>query len=90
MVTKKHPRHPDHKPHMEHPDYQCTMWPDGRYNSCCVEHDIAYMKGGTWRERREADKALFHCVREHSNLFNACLMYVGVRIAGSSLWPFRS
>ena len=30
----------------------CTLWPDGFWQSCCVEHDMAYWCGGSAEERR--------------------------------------
>lgn len=40
----------------------CSMWPDGNYRQCCVEHDRAYHAGGTKEQRRTADEFLRDCV----------------------------
>ena len=40
----------------------CSMWPDGNYRQCCVEHDRAYHAGGTKEQRRAADEVLRDCV----------------------------
>lgn len=72
----------------------CSMFPDGDYCDCCVEHDKAYFFGGSFKERRHADIKLYKCVRAKKGFHHkiiAPLMYVGVRIGGVS-WlptPFR-
>ena len=68
----------------------CTLFPDGNYCECCVEHDKDYYFGGTEKERRASDRRLYRCVKQ-KNKFAAGLMYLGVRIGGVS-WlptPFR-
>ncbi|MEO0510886.1 MAG: hypothetical protein AAF065_13620 [Verrucomicrobiota bacterium] len=68
----------------------CSLFPDGSLiNSddwcvCCMEHDIAYWKGGTEVERLAADEALRDCVLESTGDANlAEAMYLGVRMGGS-------
>ena len=68
----------------------CSLFPDSSLiNSddwcvCCLEHDIAYWKGGTEAERLAADQALRDCVIEKTgNKQLAEAMYVGVRMGGS-------
>ncbi len=39
----------------------CTLWPDGSWRACCVEHDLVYWCGGSRAERREADRRLGRC-----------------------------
>jgi len=72
----------------------CSAFPDqglGQlrgWRECCVVHDMAYWRGGTWTERREADLALDACVERLTG--SAALaggMYAGVRVGGSALWP---
>ena len=66
----------------------CSMFPDGNYRDCCVEHDRAYFAGGPLKQRRAADKELFRCVRAKGNgKFLASLIYVGVRVGGVSFLP---
>jgi hypothetical protein len=69
----------------------CSMFPDGCYRECCVEHDKAYYAGGTSRERRAADKALFKCVAAKKGwwhrTFVAPVMWVGVRVGGVGFLP---
>lgn len=73
---------------------KCSLFPDCDYGDCCVEHDKKYYFGGTFKERRQADIALYKCVRAKKGFHHkliAPLMYVGVRIGGVS-WlptPFR-
>lgn len=67
------------------------------FESCCFDHDVEYHYGSgptataaeRFRERGEADLALFRCVRAHprGGLFWASLMYAGVRIGGGAYWP---
>jgi hypothetical protein len=65
----------------------CTMFPDGNYCECCVEHDKDYYFGGTEKERRASDRRLYRCVKEKKNGFVAGLMYLGVRIGGVPFLP---
>lgn len=69
----------------------CSLFPDGDYHDCCVEHDKAYYFGGTKQERKAADRQLSNCVRAKGHKFLSPLMYLGVRIGGVA-WlptPFR-
>ena len=67
----------------------CSMAPDGDYASCCVDHDIAYWCGGSDERRREADRRLAACVREHghSPCF-ASFVRGTVRVGGAPWLPF--
>lgn len=69
----------------------CTMWFDGDYKDCCVQHDLEYLKGGNnWRTRLRADNMLFICVAGKKGLWHIALapvMWAGVRIFGSDLSP---
>ncbi|MBC3880515.1 hypothetical protein H8K35_03660 [Undibacterium sp. LX40W] len=67
----------------------CSMFPDRSYISkadwcsCCVAHDLAYWRGGTAEQRRQADLALKDCVQKATkNPFLANMMYEGVRVGG--------
>ena len=66
----------------------CTMWRDGTWRACCIEHDIQYWCGGPVLNRKTADQALRQCTRERSSPTNAFLIYWGTRLGGSSLFPF--
>jgi hypothetical protein len=65
----------------------CTIWPDGKWTECCIEHDMAYWCGGSASERRRADNALRACVEERSGRVNAALMYFTVRVTGTPWLP---
>ena len=72
----------------------CSMFPDGKYRDCCVEHDREYSSGGSWTKCWRPDKKLFKCVAVKQGLqhkFIAPLMWLGMR-AGGVHWlptPFR-
>ena len=42
----------------------CTLWPNGTWQSCCVDHDMVYWCGGSATERRLADEQLRRCIAE--------------------------
>lgn len=71
----------------------CSAFPDGTLEqrelwlACCTEHDYAYWKGGTFKQRQQADERLMVCVNEAGEPEIAILMLVGVRIGGSPFWP---
>lgn len=69
----------------------CSRYPDGTrenpslWRNCCVEHDVKYWLGGTSKERKNADKALYQCVKDKGETSAAEIIYVGVRSGGSPL-----
>ena len=65
----------------------CSMFPDGMWRECCVEHDKAYWRGGTKEQRKEVDKKLYQCVKAKGYPIIAKLMYYGVRIGGAPYFP---
>lgn len=68
----------------------CTLFPDGNYCDCCVEHDKDYYFGGTRKERRDSDKRLYKCVRSKKGWQNkliAPIMWAGVRLGGVRFLP---
>ena len=67
----------------------CTMFPDGDWGECCLEHDRVYWLGGTRQERLAADVKLRCCVAERGHPVIAVAMFVGVRIGGWGYWPTR-
>ncbi len=68
---------------------ECSSFPEGtlkdpkRWSHCCVEHDIAYWVGGTFDERKAADKKLQYCVDSVDLPSTAFSMYWGVRVGGT-------
>ncbi|MBM4442691.1 MAG: hypothetical protein FJ027_19910 [Candidatus Rokubacteria bacterium] len=74
------------------PDYQfwtdgCSMFPDGGWQQCCVDHDKVYWCGGTADTREKADAALRACVVKTSSPLLGALMYRGVRLGGVPWLP---
>ncbi|MGB0733977.1 MAG: FAD-binding oxidoreductase [Pontibacterium sp.] len=71
----------------------CSSFPDGTFAqnqlwlACCVEHDLAYWKGGTKAERELADLALEKCVVSVGEQQIAKLMLAGVRVGGTPYLP---
>jgi hypothetical protein len=72
----------------------CSLFPDGtvgdraKWCRCCLQHDIAYWRGGTEEERKDADRALRKCVRERTDdKALAETMYLGVRAGGHPAFP---
>ncbi|MBD3670672.1 MAG: hypothetical protein HUJ29_07850 [Gammaproteobacteria bacterium] len=75
----------------------CSLFPDGTLENetlwleCCIKHDFAYWKGGTYEQRLQADKELKQCVASLGEEDLAALMYAGVRLGGSpySIMDYR-
>ncbi|MCJ8313598.1 MAG: hypothetical protein HRU38_15310 [Saccharospirillaceae bacterium] len=75
----------------------CSSFPNGTFKqkelwlSCCADHDVAYWKGGTYKQRLEADKDLRQCVADVGEPQIALLMLAGVRVGGNPFinTPFR-
>ncbi|NIB45141.1 hypothetical protein HBA55_36520 [Pseudomaricurvus alkylphenolicus] len=73
----------------------CSAFPDGSQEQrqlwlqCCTEHDYAYWKGGTYKEREAADFALKACVEKVGEEEIALLMLAGVRVGGTPFLPTK-
>lgn len=52
---------------------------------CCRSHDAAYWKGGTRKQRMEADHALSVCIDKADG--NGEIMEATVNMGGSPYWP---
>jgi len=71
----------------------CSRFPDGTFKhkalwlKCCTAHDYAYWKGGTYRQRLDADLELKNCVATVGEKEIAALMLAGVRVGGSPFFP---
>lgn len=63
------------------PDKQCTMWPDGNWNQCCVQHDYDY---ADQNGRIKSDWKLAKCVWNSGALgkINAPIMFTGLFFTG--------
>ena len=71
----------------------CSAFPDGTLEhkslwiECCIRHDLAYWKGGTYQQRLDADQSLKTCVAKVGEPEIAQLMLAGVRVGGSPYFP---
>lgn len=67
----------------------CTFWPDDGWRACCVQHDYAYWRGGSYRDRLLADLELAHCVGTLGPALVPVgwLMFAGSQVGGASHWP---
>lgn len=71
----------------------CSSFPDGTIKqqsiwvNCCIRHDLAYWKGGTYDDRLKADKNLESCVAKIGEPEIALIMLAGVRVGGSPFYP---
>ncbi|WP_444940601.1 FAD-binding oxidoreductase [Microbulbifer sp. ZKSA004] len=71
----------------------CSAFPDGTFDQqelwldCCIAHDYAYWKGGTYEEREQADKDLEGCVAGTGEEEVALMMLLGVRVGGTPFLP---
>lgn len=54
---------------------------------CCDAHDLRYQLGGTWRQRRQADRELRKCAAVGGwRNARAYVMYAAVRCCGWLFW----
>jgi hypothetical protein len=71
----------------------CSAFPDGSseqrklWQHCCIAHDYAYWRGGSYQERVAADEVLKSCVAAQERPKTATLMHAGVRMGGTPLLP---
>ncbi len=72
----------------------CSLFLDGTFENpelwkeCCHKHDLAYWRGGTEKEREQADLEFKNCVEKKTgNPQLAELMYEAVRIGGAPHFP---
>lgn len=64
----------------------CTASFDGSWRHCCVEHDMTYWVGGTFDDRKAADKRLYSCMNLSGGNDSSELYYKAVRNFGVHLW----
>jgi hypothetical protein len=81
LVNKLHPFQSD----------GCTTFPNSiaypnpsKWGLCCVQHDIAYWKGGSQENRKNADKQLQACVIEQGEANLASWLYWNVHAKDSN------
>ena len=71
----------------------CSSFPEGTvaqdnlWLHCCVQHDLAYWKGGSYEEQLAADQALKECVLQTGESAVSVLMLAGVRVGGTPYLP---
>ena len=68
----------------------CSLFPNGDYLDCCVQHDSTYFKGGNWTARWRADSQLRKCVAAKDGWWHkpvSLVMWSGVRIGGVPFLP---
>jgi hypothetical protein len=64
----------------------CTCVPDLNLSDCCRQHDYDYYsEKHCYRNRKEADKRMYRCVKSKGRPFIAILYYLGLRLFG---WLF--
>jgi len=75
-------------------DDGCTLFPESSertgadWTECCLEHDLAYWRGGTKEEREAADLQFRDCLLERTgNELLAETMYNAVRVGGTPHFP---
>lgn len=55
--------------------------------NCCIQHDLAYWRGGTFEEKQRADEVLYQCVVDTGRTDIAKIMFTGVQLGGSAYFP---
>ena len=85
------------EPKLELADFRsdgCSLFIDGTFENpelwkeCCLLHDMAYWRGGTKEERKQADLAFKACVEKKTgDPVLAKLMYEAVRAGGAPHFP---
>jgi len=70
----------------------CTLFAEGSWMQCCVEHDELYWHGGSQQERYVVDGMFRDCIYDVSDKKMLSLaMYSAVRIGGTPFFavPWR-
>lgn len=65
----------------------CSCFPDGTWGHHCVEHDLAYWRGGTAQQRLQADRLLRQRLADDGRPLVGNLMFLGVRFGGTPWLP---
>lgn len=53
---------------------------------CCDEHDVAYHEGGSWADRRLADRRFRECMIDSGRPVRAWLFWAAVRLFAARFW----
>lgn len=65
----------------------CTLAPGFNFTACCNTHDVRYLAGGTYDERKKADLEFRQCIVDADHNVLAELYYYSVRLAGTPFLP---
>ena len=66
----------------------CTGLPSTSFDECCIAHDRAYWKGGSAKQRLQADVEFKECVeRKTQSPVTAEIVYTAVRVGGTPFLP---
>jgi len=65
----------------------CSMWPDAKIQSCCVEHDMEYWCGGDESLRKEVDRKFGECAGEQYSYIPGWMVSLGVKVGGIGFLP---
>jgi hypothetical protein len=68
----------------------CTWWFDGDHKACCVQHDLAYARSTSWRDRLRADGQLCGCIWRTPGWWHkpmAPVMWTGVHVVHRGIRP---
>ncbi len=66
----------------------CSIFFDGSWLGCCIEHDKAYWCGGSAKERKRADREFRECIAGADHAARGWTMEKGVRMGGVPWLPF--
>jgi len=60
------------------PDFECTLWPEGWWQACCVAHDLGQMpdSGFLWCVAQTASNPVLAAI----GLLIGAIMVVGVKL----------
>ena len=58
----------------------CTLFLDGNWGHCCLEHDLRYWLGGDITEQKASDVKLKNCVEKAAGPVAGNLIYGAVRV----------
>lgn len=79
-------------PSLTEPSDGCTLFPDGKWKYCCVEHDRIFLQPYTEEELAEANRELRRCVMRTPGcllcMVVGWVMWFGVTV-GNQPWARR-
>jgi len=62
------------------PDFQCTMWPEGWWQACCIAHDLGQLSdiGFLWCVPQTAPNTVLAV----AGVFIGIVMFAGLKLFG--------